>query len=87
MAPNSTVLGLADNAMDMLQRMKAGIEAEKVRASKRKSRVEVNKLFNYAAPGPAPPKRKKKAKATKPEWKHKFVCLAIQLQTHPNHRC
>ena len=62
--------------MDVLQRMKAGIEAEKVRATKRKtSREEVHKLFNYAAPT-----KLKKPNISKAEWKHKFLCMAMRGQ-------
>ncbi len=41
--------------MNMLKRMKAGATAERIRESKRKSKDEVHKLFNYATPA----KRKK----------------------------
>ncbi|XP_064407568.1 uncharacterized protein LOC135352326 isoform X1 [Halichondria panicea] len=69
------VVGLADDAMDVLRRMKAGVKAEQVRATKRQSKQEVTKLFNYATPA----KRKKKVKAST-EWKHKFSCLAYRGQ-------
>ena len=71
----SVVVGLADDAMDVLRRMKAGVKAEQVRATKRQSKQEVTKLFNYATPA----KRKKKVKAST-EWKHKFSCLAYRGQ-------
>ncbi len=61
--------------MDVLRRMKAGVKAEKVRATKRQSKQEVTKLFDYATPA----KRKKKVKAST-EWIHKFSCLAYRGQ-------
>ncbi len=61
--------------MNMLKRMKAGATAERIRESKRKSKDEVHKLFNYATPA----KRKKNSQSTN-QWKHKFLCLAYRGQ-------
>ena len=69
-----SVVELAENAMDMLKRIKAGTKANQLREGKRKAREEVNHLFNYS--------KCKKAEAVKRvQWKHKFVCLAYRDQT------
>lgn len=53
---NCTVLKLAENAMDMLKRMRAGTKAERLRQGKRKAKEEVNELFNYTSKQKAPEK-------------------------------
>lgn len=71
-----TVLKLAENAFDMLKRMRAGAKAEKSREGKRKAKEEVNQLFNYTSASVS-----KRRKSEKIQWKHKFVCLAYRDQT------
>lgn len=39
------VIKLAEDAMDMLKRMRAGNKAERVREGKRKAKEEVSQLF------------------------------------------
>ena len=68
-----TVLKLAENAMDMLKRMRARAKAERSRGGKRKAKEEVNQLFNYTS---ASASERKKL-----QWKHKFLYLAYRDQT------
>lgn len=74
MAQFVAVVKLAEDAMDMLKRIRAGNKAERVREGKRKAKEEVSQLFNYS-------KRKKSEATKKIQWKHKFVCLAYREQT------
>ena len=64
----------ANVAMNKIRRVRAGIEAEKIRDSrKRKSKEEVASLFS-------PYNKTKKFKPKKSVWKHRFTCLAYRNQ-------
>ena len=64
----------ADKALATLNRVRAGIRADK-RVPKKSAREEVASLFNYKQSQSC--KRRKKSDVA---WRHKFVCLAYKGQ-------
>ena len=62
---------MANEALDALKRMKAGIVADRA-VDRKRARKEVCSLFHS--------KKKKVQSTLKPAWRHKFVCLAYKDQ-------
>ena len=65
------VIQVANQALDALKRMKAGMVADKA-VDRKRARKEVCNLFHS--------KKKKVQSASKAAWRHKFVCLAYKDQ-------
>ena len=64
------VIEVANEALDALKRMKAGMVANKA-VDRKRARKEVCSLFHS---------KKKISSTSKPAWRHKFVCLAYKDQ-------
>lgn len=64
-------MAAADKALTSLNRIKAGLKADKIGDRKKRAREEVASLFNT---------KKKKPMKIKAAWKHRFVCLAYKDQ-------
>ena len=65
----------ADNALSALNRIRAGIKADKRVADRQKrAKAEMSSLFR------GPPRKKMKVDSKKVAWRHKFVCLAYRDQ-------
>lgn len=64
-----------DNALSALNRIRAGMKADKRVADRQKrAKMEVSSLFR------GPPRKKTKVDSKKVAWRHKFVCLAYRDQ-------
>ena len=65
----------ADNALSALNRIRAGIKADKRVADRQKrAKMEMSSLFR------GPPRKKTKVDSKKVAWQHNFVCLAYRDQ-------